>query len=60
MGYIAGKIDLRGNGGGYTETLSKLVSHFFDKEIKIADLKSRIKLTPERAGTLFPVEWKRQ
>jgi len=34
-------IDLRGNGGGYVDALTRLVSHFFDKEIKIGDLKSR-------------------
>ena len=42
-------IDLRGNGGGYVETLSRLVSHFFDKEIKIADLKSRKEMKPQLA-----------
>ena len=34
-------IDLRGNGGGYVDALTRLVSHFFDKEIKIGDLKGR-------------------
>jgi len=42
-------IDLRGNGGGYSETLSRLVSHFFDREIKIADLKSRKDMKPQLA-----------
>jgi carboxyl-terminal processing protease len=42
-------IDLRGNGGGYVDTLSRLVSHFFDKEIKIADLKSRKEMKPQVA-----------
>ena len=42
-------IDLRGNGGGYVETLSRLVSHFFDKEVKIADLKSRKETKPQLA-----------
>lgn len=42
-------IDLRGNGGGYVETLSRLVSHFFDKEIKIADLKGRKDMKPQLA-----------
>jgi carboxyl-terminal processing protease len=42
-------IDLRGNGGGYVDTLSRLVSHFFDKEIKIADLKSRKEMKPQLA-----------
>lgn len=42
-------IDLRGNGGGYVDALSRLVSHFFDKEIKIADLKSRKEMKPQLA-----------
>ena len=31
------------------DTLSRLVSHFFDKEIKIADLKSRKEMKPQVA-----------
>src|SRR5258707_2154724 len=42
-------IDLRGNGGGFGDNLSRLVSHFFDKEIKIADLKSRKEMKPQVA-----------
>lgn len=42
-------IDLRGNGGGYSDTLSRLVSHFFEKEIKIADLKGRKEMKPQLA-----------
>jgi len=42
-------IDLRGNGGGYVDTLSRMVSQFFDKEIKIADLKSRKEMKPQVA-----------
>ena len=34
-------LDLRGNPGGYVVTLEKLVSHFFDQEVKIADLVGR-------------------
>ncbi|HJU54035.1 MAG TPA: S41 family peptidase [Pyrinomonadaceae bacterium] len=34
-------LDLRGNGGGYHVTLERLVSHFFDREVKIADMKLR-------------------
>lgn len=33
--------DLRGNGGGYVVMLERLVGHFFDKEIKIADRTGR-------------------
>src|SRR5688572_11415827 len=40
-------IDLRDNGGGYVDTVSRLVSHFFDREIKIADLKSRKEMKPQ-------------
>ncbi len=34
-------IDLRGNGGGYVETLKSLLGNLFDKNIKIGDEKSR-------------------
>ena len=50
-------VDLRGNGGGYVDTLTRLVSHFFDKEIKIGDLKSRketkAELAKKRSETPF-------
>jgi carboxyl-terminal processing protease len=39
-------LDLRGNGGGYVVTLERLVSHFFDREIKIGDLKGRKEMKP--------------
>ncbi len=42
-------IDLRGNGGGYVDALTRLVSHFFDKEIKIGDLKGRKETKAELA-----------
>ncbi len=42
-------LDLRGNAGGSVDTLSRLVSHFFDKEIKIADLRSRKETKPQLA-----------
>lgn len=38
--------DLRGNPGGYVVTLERLVGHFFDREIKIADLKGRKEMKP--------------
>jgi C-terminal processing protease CtpA/Prc len=38
--------DLRGNPGGYVVTLERLVSHFFDRELKIADLKGRKEMKP--------------
>jgi carboxyl-terminal processing protease len=39
-------LDLRGNGGGYVATLERLVGHFFDREIKIADRKGRKEMKP--------------
>jgi C-terminal processing protease CtpA/Prc len=39
-------LDLRGNPGGYVTSLERLVGHFFDREIKIADLKGRKELKP--------------
>ena len=34
-------IDLRDNGGGYVDTLKRLVGYFFDKDLKIGDEKRR-------------------
>ena len=34
-------LDLRGNGGGYVESLELLAGHFFDRDMKIADRKGR-------------------
>ena len=34
-------LDLRGNGGGYEVTLLRMVSNFFDKDIKLGDIKRR-------------------
>ncbi|HLL16797.1 MAG TPA: S41 family peptidase [Pyrinomonadaceae bacterium] len=49
-GQIAGSnaliLDLRGNPGGYVVTLERMVSHFFDRELKIADLKGRKEMKP--------------
>lgn len=36
-------LDLRGNGGGYVVTEQFLLSHFFDREVKIADFVTRAK-----------------
>jgi len=44
-------IDLRGNGGGYTNALSRLTSYFFDRDLKIADLKGRKESKPMMAKT---------
>ncbi len=34
-------LDLRGNGGGYVDTLMALIENVFDRELKIGDLKRR-------------------
>lgn len=44
-------IDLRGNGGGYVKTLERLAGFFFDKDIKIAELKGRKAMDPMLAKT---------
>jgi carboxyl-terminal processing protease len=44
-------LDLRGNGGGYVVMLQRLLGHFFDKDIKIADVKYRKKVEVETAKT---------
>jgi len=44
-------IDLRGNGGGYTDALAKLGGYFFDRDVKIADLKGRKEMKPILAKT---------
>jgi C-terminal processing protease CtpA/Prc len=40
-------LDLRGNPGGYVKTLEWFTGYFFDKEIKIADLKGRKDMKPQ-------------
>lgn len=53
MGRTDGKktliLDLRGNGGGYVVTLERLAGYFFDKDVKIADLKGRKPMDPQMA-----------
>jgi C-terminal peptidase prc len=44
-------LDLRGNGGGAVKTLNRLVGHFFDRDIKIADWKGRKEYDPQIAKT---------
>lgn len=39
-------LDLRGNPGGYIETLERLTGHFFDHDVKIADRKGRKEMKP--------------
>jgi C-terminal processing protease CtpA/Prc len=42
-------LDLRGNGGGLVVTLERLVSYFFDREVKLGDLKGRKEMKPQVA-----------
>jgi C-terminal processing protease CtpA/Prc len=44
-------LDLRGNGGGYVETMERLSGFFFDKDLKIADLKGRKEMKPQVSKT---------
>jgi C-terminal processing protease CtpA/Prc len=44
-------LDLRGNGGGRVDMLSRLISHLFTKDVKIGDFKERKKTTEEIAKT---------
>lgn len=44
-------LDLRGNGGGYVKTLERLAGYFFEKDLKIADLKGRKPMDPIQAKT---------
>ncbi|PYT00134.1 MAG: hypothetical protein DMF63_09200 [Acidobacteria bacterium] len=46
-------LDLRGNGGGYVAIEQYVLSHFFDKEVKIADLVTR-KKTEVRMTKVIP------
>ncbi|MDQ1612679.1 MAG: hypothetical protein QOG00_2610 [Pyrinomonadaceae bacterium] len=34
-------LDLRGNGGGYVITLQRLLAHFFDRDVKVGEVKER-------------------
>jgi len=44
-------LDLRGNPGGYAKTLEWLTGYFFDRDVKIDDLKGRKEMKPEVAKT---------
>lgn len=44
-------LDLRGNGGGYEETLLRLLGNMFDHDVKVGDLKSRKDQKPVVAKT---------
>lgn len=47
-------LDLRNNGGGAETTLLQLLGHFFDKDIKMADVKTRKGVKPIIAKTHGP------
>ena len=51
-------LDLRGNGGGYETTLLRMVSNFFDRDIKIGEIKRRKETKPlaakTRGNNIFP------
>ena len=44
-------LDLRGNGGGYETTLLRMVSNFFDHDVKLGDVKRRKETKPLLAKT---------
>ncbi|MCM3873408.1 MAG: S41 family peptidase [Pyrinomonadaceae bacterium] len=44
-------LDLRGNGGGAEVTLLRLIGQFFDKDLKVADVKERKQTKPLIAKT---------
>jgi carboxyl-terminal processing protease len=44
-------LDLRGNGGGYEETLLRLIGNVIDHDVKVGDLKSRKEQKPVVAKT---------
>lgn len=45
-------LDLRGNGGGYVLTLEQLLGHFFDREVKVGDVKRRSEVKEMRSNKL--------
>jgi carboxyl-terminal processing protease len=51
-------IDLRGNSGGYEETLKAMLGHFFDHEVKLADVVTRVETKKEKLGHLIGREVK--
>ena len=45
-------LDLRGNGGGFVTTEEFLISHFFDREVKIADMITKKKTEVRKTKVL--------
>jgi C-terminal processing protease CtpA/Prc len=50
-------LDLRGNGGGFVSTEEYMVGHFFDKDVKIADMitrkKTELRMAESRGDKVF-------
>lgn len=44
-------LDLRGNGGGYETTLLRMIANFFDRDIKLGEIKRRKETKPLEAKT---------
>jgi C-terminal processing protease CtpA/Prc len=44
-------LDLRGNGGGYETAMLRLIGHFFDRDVKVGDIKRRKEAKPLIAKT---------
>jgi C-terminal processing protease CtpA/Prc len=44
-------LDLRGNPGGYVVTLQRLLSYFFDRDVKMCDIKRRKEIEPMMTKT---------
>jgi carboxyl-terminal processing protease len=44
-------LDLRGNGGGYEQTLLRLIGNMFDHDVKLGDVKTRKEQKPMLAKT---------
>ena len=44
-------LDLRGNGGGAESVMLRLIGHFFDRDVKVGDLKRRTETRPLVAKT---------
>ncbi|HEV8254586.1 MAG TPA: S41 family peptidase [Vicinamibacteria bacterium] len=47
-------LDLRGNHGGLADLLTRLVGYFFDRDVKLGDVKRRKETKPEKAGSRGP------
>ena len=44
-------LDLRGNGGGYLDAVTTLLGNFFDRDVKVGDVKTRKESRPIMAKT---------